>query len=89
MVWENFQIFAVQITGNAFASKKINSRHFYSSPPGKIVIQVLIITSETEESYSFPPQTAFFFKNIFHQGKKGRVTIPAVIQFGIYDLNDG
>ena len=70
MVWENFQIFAVQITGNAFASKKINSRHFYSSPPGKIVIQVLIITSETEESYSFPPQTAFFLKKYISPGKK-------------------
>ena len=70
MVWENFQICSVQITGNAFSSQKIDSRHFYLSSPGQTFTQVLIITPKTGESYSFPPQTAVFLKKYVSPEKK-------------------
>ena len=35
-----------------FTSQKIESRHFYSCPPGKLFPKVLIITPKVERNYS-------------------------------------
>ena len=70
MAGENFQIY-VYIPGNAFASYKIEYKHFYLVvPPGKILPQVIIITPKLEGNYSFLPQAEFFQKH-FLPSRKG------------------
>ena len=89
MVWENFQICSVQITGNAFSSQKIDSRHFILKLPRPNFHPGSYHHPQDRGKLLIPSTDSGFFKKIcFTREKKGRVTMTAVVQFGIYDLND-
>ena len=70
MIWENFFEFVVfRLMENAFASEKIESRHFTSSLYSGKTFQVLIITPQAKGDYSFSLKCVFL--NLDPSGESG------------------
>ena len=81
MFVENFQIYLVQITGKCICeSEKIESKHLYSCPIGKICPHVLNNTPRLRE-ITHPLRQRFFGKSVSPQTERGEEIMKSSLRF--------
>ena len=59
MAVETFEVYTVKITVNTFANQKIESVHFYSSPPSKSLPPVFYHYSPDRQELHISPKQRF------------------------------
>ena len=76
----NLRLQIIRLLESAFASQKIESRHFYSCTPSKNSSAGSYHHTQIEENYSFPPESIFFKINFPSQQKGGKLYPPETSQ---------